>query len=276
MGHGRPVSTPRSDVKGTHMADMSNEKWLAALRIELSQAGRWVEITSQTADRLEESDRQLAEYRNTPTTDDSELQGELELVREELDSLRKERHDAWKAASEILLLHGCDDTSLTDGVQQLSDKLTEERKRSAEYVKLIGDMYQVCRSHGFPRDGGDEYEAVRQLADALTAERAKVVGLEKRLYDTTTAANRDVADLQHELETERAAAAQRAQESQLEPVGWAHIGPDNGQCYFFRDRRQSSYDIPADGMYDAVEAVSDKGTARRVYLGPAEPLEVPQ
>lgn len=193
------------------MADMSNEKWLASLRIELLQAGRWVEITSQTADRLEESDRRLAEYRNTPTSDDSELQGELDLV--------------------------------------VSRNRTQTNRLGA--IHGVCDYMQIDNSD-------DPLECVQRLADALTAERAKV------------------SELQHQLETANAANARRAEESQLEPVGWAHIAPDNGRCYFCRERRNNAYFNPADGMYEAVELASKQNTARRVYLGPAEPLEVPQ
>lgn len=191
------------------MADMSNEKWLASLRIELLQAGRWVEITSQTADRLEESDRQLAEYRNTPTTDDSDLLGEIDLMRDEL-------------------------------------------RRQRERFQLT---YDILASQGI--SAGQKLDsAVQQLADALTAERAKV------------------AELQHQLETANAANARRAEESQLDPVGF--VWRRNGTGAIEIDSEFKGDRLGGVGAYVTFDGNVKSCTTYRVYLGPAEPLEVPQ
>lgn len=126
---------------------------------------------------------------------------------------------------------------------ELAGELELRKEECSSLCALVESIYAVCRKVGFEQDDGDELRSVQQLADALTAERAKS------------------AALQHQLETVTAASASH------EPVGW--VARDVRGVWVSDDG-----EIDGPSIYWGGAVPCDR--RRRVYLGPAEPLEVPK
>lgn len=113
-----------------------------------------------------------------------------------------------------------------------------------------------------------------ELQGEIDLLRAKVATLQSELADV----KREAEAARLFVETQTAAAAHRAEESQLEPVGWACRDENRDAFIHFCDKvpdaqsgsymsfgHKMSYAEPLNGSLQFLNH-------RRVYLGPAEPL----
>lgn len=178
--------------------DESRMEHIAAEVREMDVVEPWVNDCRWLLDRCESLGRQLNSALKSATSDDSELQGELDAY-----------IDAHKEIREVIGSLGINNAGAVSGVKNLADALTAERElsrqkqdaldmRDADLSDVLGKCFAADQA---TCSGLTATQAVGAITQLLTAERAKV------------------AELQHQIETANAANARRAEESQLEPVG---------------------------------------------------------
>lgn len=213
----------RTIIDGFRLSYADESMWVDRLEMALDSADHW---------------KKRAEAAEATRGDDSELAGEVEVLRKDNITLKEAIRDVRHVVEEELT--GNINAHSVVAVKQLADSYRAEKERADRLQDELDGMRDVAELHRAKALWG--YNPVKDV----------IVWGSEESVDSLKQVQSDRDRLQTENETLRA-----ARES-LEPVGWMlNIGEH-------RTPLQSHWFGPH----------VERGTKRRVYLAPPQPLEV--